>query len=747
MSRSSCRAVGLFVAVLSLAQGLATVAHAQGAAAPAAGVAPEAVPPQPSSAVAPAPSVSSAGVSTAAAASGPVEVPQDREEVDGASWVQRDRQVNESNTINGGSGLLKTQHAQSGAPGQLRLGFATEWFSAGFLCTAQFPCPNSSGGPAVTSDTMSHVGGTLSVGASLFKIGSGTFEGYGSIMAYANNDSANSPSLLQVLGDMNLGVKYAAPVGSVVNLGLFTELWLINGTGSVGLDSGATSAKFGGLFTADLRGLEARVPLRFSANVVYFLDNTGDVLTDTENARGQPVTRIERFGLGVNRVDQVDFLVGGEALLLDERIRPFVETKIVVPNNHRQGYECRPNNPSADNCLQNDNQAPATLTVGGRFFPWKRGFSLLAAVDIGLSGMNDFIEELSPTPPWMVYLGAGWAIDTQDRPPVTKIVEKVIERAPPKGHVAGFVHENDRNEPIAGALVTYRDRSDLSPLSTGADGKFGDDVPPGAYTYDIKADGYKPGSCDASVPKEGGNIIVDCPLESLPRVGAIVGRVRSADTNQPLGGVPLVVVDAQRKEIRVTSDPSGAFRAEGVSPGTSEISVMAEGFLVLAEPLDVKSRQDNQIDLALRAKPKTANVRVTPNEITIRQQIQFALDSVVILPESFGLLTEIADILIRHPEIKRVEVQGHTDNTGTPEHNQSLSEGRAEAIRGWLVQHGVQPDRLIARGYGQDKPLVPNVTAANRATNRRVQFIIVDKDAAPPPPAQGPPKKNILPGF
>jgi outer membrane protein OmpA-like peptidoglycan-associated protein len=676
-----------------------------------------------------------------------VEVPQDREEVDAASWVQRDRQVNESNTINGGSGLLKTQHAQSGAPGQLRLGFATEWFSAGFLCTAQFPCPNSSGGPAVTSDTMSHVGGTLSVGASLFKIGSGTFEGYGSIMAYANNDSANSPSLLQVLGDMNLGVKYAAPVGSVVNLGLFTELWLINGTGSVGLDSGATSAKFGGLFTADLRGLEARVPLRFSANVVYFLDNTGDVLTDTENARGQPVTRIERFGLGVNRVDQVDFLIGGEGLLLDERIRPFVETKIVVPNNHRQGYECRPNNPSADNCLQNDNQAPATLTVGGRFFPWKRGFSLLAAVDIGLSGMNDFIEELSPTPPWMLYLGAGWAIDTQDRPPVTKIVEKVIERAPPKGHVAGFVHENDRNEPIAGALVTYRDRSDLSPLSTGADGKFGDDVAPGAYTYDIKADGYKPGSCDASVPKEGGNITVDCPLESLPRVGAIVGRVRSADTNQPLGGVPLVVVDAQRKEIGVTSDPSGAFRAEGVSPGTSEISVMAEGFLVLAEPLDVKSRQDNQIDLALRAKPKTANVRVTPNEITIRQQVQFALDSVVILPESFGLLTEIADILIRHPEIKRVEVQGHTDNTGTPEHNQSLSEGRAEAIRGWLVQHGVQPDRLMARGYGQDKPLVPNVTAANRATNRRVQFIIVDKDAAPPPPAQGPPKKNILPGF
>ncbi len=87
---------------------------------------------------------------------------------------------------------------------------------------------------------------------------------------------------------------------------------------------------------------------------------------------------------------------------------------------------------------------------------------------------------------------------------------------------------------------------------------------------------------------------------------------------------------------------------------------------------------------------------VTAKEITIKEQIQFALDSAVILPESFGLSTEIADTLIRHPEIKRVEVQGHTDNSGTAEHNQVLSEQRAEAVRAWLVQHGV--DDRPARG-------------------------------------------------
>ena len=105
------------------------------------------------------------------------------------------------------------------------------------------------------------------------------------------------------------------------------------------------------------------------------------------------------------------------------------------------------------------------------------------------------------------------------------------------------------------------------------------------------------------------------------------------------------------------------------------------------------------------------------------------MDSAVILPESTGLLTEIADVLIKNPRIKRVEVQGHTDNTGTAERNKQLSEDRANAVVAWLTSHGVSSDRLVGRGYGQSKPIVPNVTAANRARHRRVQFIIVDQDA------------------
>jgi outer membrane protein OmpA-like peptidoglycan-associated protein len=644
-----------------------------------------------------------------------------------AEWAERDRVVDESNTITGGSGLLRTQHAQSGLPGQFRLGFVGEWFSAGFLCTPKFPCPNPNGGSALTSDTLSHTGATLSLGASLFNIGAGTFDAYLSTSATADSDAANKPGLLQVLGDSNLGVKYMAPLGDIMHLGVLSELWLINGTGSVGLSGAGTSAKFGGVATADLRGSassSSHIPLRFSANIIYSLDNTGAVLTATELARDEPVTRIERFGLEVNRVDHFDFLLGGEAFLADERVRPFIEGRVLAANN-RQNYQCHPNNPSHDNCLKTDTVLPSTLTIGSRFFPWKRGFSVLAALDIGLGGTSDFIEELQPTPPWMLYLGLGWAVDTQDRPPVVKRVEASTQKA--RAKIVGFVHEKDKNDPVVNAIASYRDHADLSPLATGADGKFWDEVPPGTYTYDLKAEGYKPGSCDANLPAGGSDVAIDCPLEALPRLGTVIGHVRDADTAQSISGVQVVLTDSQRKAIPLNTDASGGFRFEGVALGTAELRVETDGYLVLVVPADVRARQENTVDLMLRPKPKQSKVAITSKEIAIREQIQFALDSALILPESFGILTEIADSAIRHPEIKRVEVQGHTDNTGSAEHNQQLSEQRAEAVRAWLVQHGVSGDRLVARGYGQERPLVPNVTATNRGQNRRVQFIILEK--------------------
>ncbi len=690
---------------------------------------------KPAAAPATAPAAAPAPGPAAAPAGAPPDAPRSTtsapEEAD-AEWVARERALGETNSLAGGTGLLHTQHATSGIPGQFRLAFTTEYFSAGFLCTATYPCPNPAGGTAaaLTSDSMNHIGGTISASATITK----WLEGYAATSAQANSDSANRPSLLQVLGDTDIGVKLFGTFGNVFSVAGEMELWLINGTGAVGLDGSGTSGKFRALATADLRGMESHVPLRFSLNTTYSLDNSGQVLQPTEapvaqGGRGTSVTRIERFGLNVNRVDHFDLNLGAEYFAVDERIRPFIEYGLMIPIN-RQNYACKLNNVSHDNCLANDTIPPSKLTIGSRFFPWKHGFSLVAAFDIGVTGVANFVEEVAPTPPWTLYIGAGWAIDTRDRPPqvVTKVekVGKVVG-----GHVKGSVHEKDKTEGVANAIVAFDNHPELTSLATGPDGRFTtQELPDGPYKFAIKADGFKDGTCETALARAA-DIQLDCPLEALPRVGTVVGHARDAVSGAPVANATVTVVDGQGKELRVSTDAQGVYRVENVPPGQVTVTVAADNYLSSVESGAVKVRQDNAIDIAVQPKPKNPLVQIGAREVNIKQQIQFALDSAVILPESFGLMTEIADALIRNPRIRKIEVQGHTDNSGTPEHNRVLSDQRANAVRDWLTGHGVQPDRLVAKGYGQDKPIVPNVTPAMKARNRRVQFIIMEQETPP----------------
>jgi outer membrane protein OmpA-like peptidoglycan-associated protein len=109
----------------------------------------------------------------------------------------------------------------------------------------------------------------------------------------------------------------------------------------------------------------------------------------------------------------------------------------------------------------------------------------------------------------------------------------------------------------------------------------------------------------------------------------------------------------------------------------------------------------------------------------ILEGVNFEIDQATLLSGSKAVLDGVADVLKIHSDI-RVEVQGHTDNTGTAEHNQELSEARARAVRDYLIGRGVAADRLEARGYGQDRPIESNDTEAGRAHNRRVELKKLD---------------------
>jgi OOP family OmpA-OmpF porin len=94
---------------------------------------------------------------------------------------------------------------------------------------------------------------------------------------------------------------------------------------------------------------------------------------------------------------------------------------------------------------------------------------------------------------------------------------------------------------------------------------------------------------------------------------------------------------------------------------------------------------------------------------------------------SEAVLEQLKQFLTENDKkIATVRVEGHTDNQGAADHNLELSGQRALTIKKWLVDHGIDASRLVAVGFGQTKPVVPNTTEENKAQNRRTEFRIAE---------------------
>ena len=89
----------------------------------------------------------------------------------------------------------------------------------------------------------------------------------------------------------------------------------------------------------------------------------------------------------------------------------------------------------------------------------------------------------------------------------------------------------------------------------------------------------------------------------------------------------------------------------------------------------------------------------------------------------------VGQVLTKWPGLK-LEVGGHTDSRGSNATNQKISDARANAVRTYLVQKfpSIKPDQLTAKGYGESKPVAPNTSQLNMAKNRRVEFVVVNKE-------------------
>jgi OOP family OmpA-OmpF porin len=104
--------------------------------------------------------------------------------------------------------------------------------------------------------------------------------------------------------------------------------------------------------------------------------------------------------------------------------------------------------------------------------------------------------------------------------------------------------------------------------------------------------------------------------------------------------------------------------------------------------------------------------------------VHFDVDKATLRSDSYAQLNELLEYLQRHPEIK-VEIAGHTDNTGADAHNLQLSQERSNTIRNYLVKKGIKVTQVIAKGYGSKVPVADNATEEGRQLNRRTEVRIL----------------------
>ncbi len=635
--------------------------------------------------------------------------------------------------IAGGVGLLHTLTGDIGKPGTLRIALHLGGFQQDSFLVA--------GNASIPGDTNQHFGGDLSIAYTPWKY----IEAY---LTFFNNSNRNvrtdvgrsDPEVILALGDMQLGAKGHYTVAKFIDLGLHLGVKFLNSVSGVSFDGDSTNFLVDAIVSADLRRIKMKtmIPLRFHFNLGFLLDNSLSLLppTQCENSTMNDacirsrVVETYAYGIGSSRLK---FALAADSPITVKNvgIQPFVEyhLEVAVGDGDQTVLRALRSDPTLVDRL--DGQTLQYMTFGLRVRP-VGGLLIDAALDVGLQSPG-FIYG-APVPAWTLTIGAGWAFDVSHSQSKTKVITKTvtreINRKPVEGRVRGVVHDAVSKQPIAGATIRYMNRP-LTPQASDADGTFFSyGLEPGPVTIEVSKDGFKSATQELAVAADAEAtteilLTAEAPQPSILKVNVLDENGAPATATVRLTAGAGSIVEAEM-------DKSGGYVAK-VPAGDYTMDVEAPNMKPAQRTVTVVLGQTSSIDLVLQSakppkKPGPSHVNLTKTEIVIKGKIHFKNNGTEIAADGEQLLDEVVDVMQKNPQIKMVRVEGHTDNTGTNEHNMELSTQRAENVASYLVKQGVSRSRLQAEGFGSTQPLVPNLTPANKARNRRVTFRIVGRE-------------------
>ncbi len=292
-----------------------------------------------------------------------------------------------------------------------------------------------------------------------------------------------------------------------------------------------------------------------------------------------------------------------------------------------------------------------------------------------------------------------------------------------KMSLEGVVKEEQTGKFIsAPVVITYEGKADTTLTSYQRDGSFRRTlVSEGKYTVKTNVPGFYPVEKSFLLKDvfEDTLVHVDLLLNPVAKDYIVKGKVYDSKTKELINGAEVRMGVNIDELTQTTTADKGVFSFNLNGGGDYHISANHSGYMEGTSAVNVNSEGGTF----------PAEVYLDPIEVgttVVLKNIYFDFDKTTLKSESFVELDKVVNFLTDNGTLE-IEISGHTDSKGTDSYNKDLSQGRAESVVQYLIEHGIQEYRLKAKGYGEEKPIATNDTDEGRAENRRVEFTVLAK--------------------
>ena len=292
----------------------------------------------------------------------------------------------------------------------------------------------------------------------------------------------------------------------------------------------------------------------------------------------------------------------------------------------------------------------------------------------------------------------------------------------PQPRIGVFMYDEEQDAPLGGAAVEIANLETGKTIqkNTNRQGLLQGRFPAGEYRISATKNGFYPSDTVIQSVEDFTFDTLRLPLRRIPEpiIPTLCMNIYDEETGEPIEAMARISALTDTVALYTAQAGDDGFMETPLTAGDYVAHLTAQGYMTKDDTIHFV---EDTVDLYMQLIKEGIKVKI--------ENLFFATNKTVILPESEQSMSELAEFLLENPGVT-IHIVGHTDAVGTDLANQILSEGRANAVRNDLIKRGIAAERMTAEGKGEKEPVATNDTEEGRQLNRRVEFTITGTDGA-----------------